>query len=320
MRPRTQAYLDLAGGFALAGSSVVVGKIIASSLPIYAATAAGLAAALLVLIPLALGEGWPTAGVLVRSLPLLGLQAFFGIFLFRILLLNGLKASGAAEVGVICAAAPAMTAVLSALLLGERIGPRAAVGIALTVAGLAVVAGQGLDGTAAAGARLLGDALALGAILSGSTFSVLSKKLGNALRPRTTSAAVTAIALVLYLPLGAATGEIALLVTIRPLEWAAIAYYGVFVTAVAYILWYRGVARVPASTAGVFAGFMPLSSTILSFLVLGERPGVGLLGGCALTLVGIILASTAPAARESPGDRGAKRTGRWWWPRREPSP
>jgi drug/metabolite transporter (DMT)-like permease len=46
-------------------------------------------------------------------------------------------------------------------------------------------------------------------------------------------------------------------------------YYGVG-TVGAYVLWYQGVSKVPASTAGVFAGILPVSTVVLSNIVLKE--------------------------------------------------
>lgn len=48
------------------------------------------------------------------------------------------------------------------------------------------------------------------------------------------------------------------------------AHYGVFVTPLGYLLWFGGLAKVPASTAGVFAGVLPVSAVVLSYAVLGE--------------------------------------------------
>jgi drug/metabolite transporter (DMT)-like permease len=39
--------------------------------------------------------------------------------------------------------------------------------------------------------------------------------------------------------------------------WASVVHYGAFVTALGYLLWFGGLAKVPASTAGVFTGVLP---------------------------------------------------------------
>jgi drug/metabolite transporter (DMT)-like permease len=68
----------------------------------------------------------------------------------------------------------------------------------------------------------------------------------------------------------------------------------VVVTVIAFLFWARGVARVPASTAAVFTGMLPISAVTLSYLVLGEPMRVSHLVGTACVIAGIIL-----VARES---------------------
>ena len=46
-------------------------------------------------------------------------------------------------------------------------------------------------------------------------------------------------------------------------------YYGLG-TVGAYLLWYQGVSKVPASTAGAFTGIQPVSAVVLSNLLLKE--------------------------------------------------
>jgi drug/metabolite transporter (DMT)-like permease len=64
-------------------------------------------------------------------------------------------------------------------------------------------------------------------------------------------------------------------------------YYGFGVTTVAYILWFSGVEKVPASTAAVFTGVLPVSTVMLSVLVLGEQSTTAHLVGLACVLGGI---------------------------------
>ncbi len=53
------------------------------------------------------------------------------------------------------------------------------------------------------------------------------------------------------------------------LNWLPIVYHGV-ATVIAYILWYQGIAKVTASTAGIFSGIIPVSAVVLSVLLLRE--------------------------------------------------
>jgi drug/metabolite transporter (DMT)-like permease len=297
METRIGAYASLAGGFILAGSSVVAGKMLAG-LPVFFAAAGGAAIALFALIPLAAGETRPDRGALRRSLLLLAAQAFFGVAVFRVLMLAALARASASEAGIATSATPVITALLSAMFLKEKIGRRTAAGIAFAAAGIALVESAGSASTGApAGAglhdgRLVGCVLALGAAASESVFNVLSKRLDASIGPRRASAAVIAIALVLLSTLSLVSGEKVGRRSLGLEPCLAFAYQGLFASALAYILWFSGIAKVPASAAGVFSGFMPLSSFALSAVVLGERPRSAAYIGCSLAIGGIVLCAS----------------------------
>jgi drug/metabolite transporter (DMT)-like permease len=298
---RIGAYAALSGGFILAGSSVISGKLL-SSLPVFFASAGGAAIALLALLPLAAGEAKGEPGALRRALPLLAAQAFFGVALFRVLMLAALTRTSAAEAGIATSATPAITALLSALFLRERIGVRSVSGIALAAIGIALLESGGVVSASAAGTALLagsslaGILLALGAAASESTFSVISKKMGASIGPIRASAFVMGLASAFLALLSLATGERIEWGTIGLARGLAFAYQGLFASALAYILFFTGIAKLPASTAGAFSSFIPLSSFALSVLLLGERPRAGAFVGCAVAVGGMLLCAL-PASR-----------------------
>jgi drug/metabolite transporter (DMT)-like permease len=297
MQSSDRSFVFLILAFVLAGSSVIPGKVL-SGLPPFCTAAGSAAVGLLVLIPSALREAGMKSlfirgnearvemAVLQRALPLLAAQALFGIVLFRVFLLLALARAGAAEVGIATSATPAITAVLASLFLKEQVGARKALGIAGVVAGVALLESAVQGGAAASDGRegLVGLAFALGAAVSESIFNVMAKRIPSTLGSKTTSAVVTALAFAMLVFLSAVTGERIDAADLHPARLAALAYYGLFASALAYLCWYRGIQTTPASTAGVFSGLMPLTGFVLSMVVFGERPGIlGVTGAvCAL--------------------------------------
>ncbi len=71
--------------------------------------------------------------------------------------------------------------------------------------------------------------------------------------------------------------------------WLALAWYGLFVTALAFICWYEGISRCGALTAAAFSAMMPFTSALLSVLILGERLNFGQLAGGVLIAGGMIV-------------------------------
>ena len=98
-----------------------------------------------------------------RDRRLLFLESLFGNFLFSIFMLYGVAMTSALAAGVIMAALPAVVAILSRVLLGERIVRRVLLGIACAVAGVALVSWSRHADGADAGS-LAGNLMLLGAV------------------------------------------------------------------------------------------------------------------------------------------------------------
>jgi len=286
--PPLGAYASLALAMVIVGSSVVAGKMLVAELPVQLASALRFACAAAVLVPLLLArEGWPR--VPARSLAVMLAQAACGGLLFNVLLLQGLRTTSAGAAGIITSTTPAAMACIAFLLLGERPTRRALAGVALSVLGVAainlhsVVDGPGGPG----GAALGGNLLVLGAVLAESLFLLLRKAVPEPLSPLAVSTLVTVFGLGLFTPGALMEARGFDFAAVGAASWATVAYYGLVVTVAAYLLWFRGVTRVGAGTAGIFTAVMPVSAVGLSALVLGEALGWGHLAGAGLVLAGI---------------------------------
>jgi len=305
------AHLRLGLGFILAGSSVIPGAALVG-LPVFWSAAAGSGLALLALVPLAFVEARAGLrlvgrseylGGILRALPLLGVQALFGMALFRAFMLGALARTSAAEVGVAASATPAITALLAALFLGERIGPRNALGIALVVGGIGLVDSGGLAlGRGLAPGRGAGIGLALASAASEAVFNVSAKALPSKVGPMVSSAVVTLLAFSLLAALSAWTGERVGAAGLAPRILAALAYQGFFVSALAYVCFYSGASKLSAATIGAFSGLIPLAGLAASVAFLGERPRALALVGAALAVAGVRLC--AATKRGAGGLRG----------------
>jgi drug/metabolite transporter (DMT)-like permease len=77
-------------------------------------------------------------------------------------------------------------------------------------------------------------------------------------------------------------------------DWFPVVYSGIVVTVIAFILWFRGLAKVPASTAAVFTGVWPVCAVLLSYLILKEQFAVSHLLGIRCVQLGIALIARDP--------------------------
>ena len=288
-----KAYLT--GAFALAGTSVITGKLLGPHLGTFTIQAGSLGIMLAVLFPL-------YGGRIIRAV--LGmtrdqwvgmlLQAFFGMFAFRCLLLYGLPLTSAGEAGVLLGTAPAITALLARLVLKEPPYQGAVRGILCTVAGLALIQG---GGGSLSWSHAAGNLLVLGAAASEALFNLLAKKRqsidavrNKELHPMVQTFLVSAAAFLFSLLPAIAEHPVQELAACGVREWTALAWYGLVVTAISYALFYRGVKRCDPYVTAAFSGVAPLTSMLVAVWLLQEPLGweQWLGGGFIMLGIGLI--------------------------------
>jgi drug/metabolite transporter (DMT)-like permease len=286
-------YLFLA--FTLAGTSVVSARIVSGALGTFVITAASLFFALLFLLPLCRKQlRGAIRGTTLRGFLFLIMQALFGIFLFRMCFINGLLYTSAGEAGVLTGATPALTALLAMTILKEPPGIRELAGVLSTVGGILLIQGFFTGGSPSM-THLAGNLLVLGAAGCEAVFNILSRisivgrktDADNTLNPLVQTTFVTAIAFLFCLIPALLDPSFANLSALLVREWFALIWYGVVVTAAAFVCWYAGIKRCGAFTAAAFSGMMPFTALLLSVLILGERSRWQQWAGGVLVIVGM---------------------------------
>jgi uncharacterized membrane protein len=128
---------------ATVGTSVVASKLIGSQVEPFAATALRhvLALPVLALLCWLFRPAWPRPSR--RDALILLLQAASGSVGYTVLLIAGTSMASAADAGVVAGTLPAMAALFAILVLGERPGLLALMGIALATAGVLLLSAGG---------------------------------------------------------------------------------------------------------------------------------------------------------------------------------
>ena len=307
--------LYLICAFSLAGTSVISARLIMGKLGTFTITAVSLFFALAFLVPLC-GKQLARYVRLMsfRNFLFLSLQALCGIFLFRMFLLSGLYYTSAGEAGILTGATPAITALLAMVVLREPVSGRKLAGILCTVGGILIIQGVLTPGNGLSLAHIGGNILVLCAAACESAFNTLSRisavkaaaDLKEPSSPIAQTAIVSAIALILCLIPAALEHPLLELSGIGLMEWASLLWYGVFVTALAFICWYSGIKRCGAFTAAAFSGLMPFTSLLLSTVVLGESADYQQWLGGFLVIFGMILIGTEGIDAASPISKNTK--------------
>lgn len=185
--------------------------------------------------------------------------------------------------------APVLLALLGGLFFGERLNRRIAVALATTVGGtvllVGVPAGAGADATARMDV-VAGIFLACGSALSYAVFTASSRRLARRYH------AVQLICLgfgggaLVLIPAALAAG---FSVPETASAWGILLYLSLVPTALAYVLFFKGMREVTATVAGMLTLIEPLTATLLAWGLLGERLGPSGLAGAALLISGLLL-------------------------------
>ena len=279
------------------GSTVVASRLIAAGLPPFTATALRFAVAtpLLWLLMRATRSSWPRPGR--RDAALLLAQAVAGSVGYTVLLILGMRHAPAADAGVVAGTLPAVAALVSVLVLGERPGRALKWSIALASAGvLAIALPQALAarGAGGAGTGVFGHLLVLGAVACEATFILLNKRLRLPVAPLALSATMSLLGLLACA--GPALAEQAWRAPMPPAALWATVYYAVVPGVLGFWLWFAGSSRLAGAEASLMTAVMPVSALALAALVLGERITVWQVGGCALVLLAVV-ATALPGRR-----------------------
>jgi drug/metabolite transporter, DME family len=220
--------------------------------------------------------------------------AALGIAAYQLTFFAAVDQTGVA-LGTVVAlgSAPVGAGLLGRLLVGEPLTARWAACTALAAVGVALL----VLGGEAADVRPGGIALALGAGAAYALYTVAAKRMlmsGDA--PETVMARSFGLAAVALAPVLALSDPGAL----AGVDGLALALYlGAVPTALAYVLFARGLRGVASGEAATLTLAEPVTAAALGALVLGERPGVVAATGAALVLCSLA-ALAAPGPRLRP--------------------
>ncbi len=288
---RLRLMLMLVGAMTLAGSSVVVGKILVGSLPVFLAAFASLMVAFLCMIPLMYGRISELGNLTRKQWGNLFMQGLCGIVLFRVFTLYGLHTAGAVQAGIITGTTPAVLALLSLLLLGEPLTKRGVAGLICAVSGCLFITSFNSEVTIES--SFFGCVLVGAAVVCEALFTIFRKRVAESVSAITnTTVLIFCSLMLLIVPAALDLRDMTEMVDTTTV--LSVIYYGVFATVLAYLLWTSAVGKVSGQTAGVATAAMPASSVLLAALVLGEPVLWYHFFGCLMIVLGIVVSSVQP--------------------------
>jgi len=217
------------------------------------------------------------------DLPLVGLAALF-IFANQVCFVFGLKLANASTVGLVLGTTPAFIGLIGVALGFERL-PRAFwAGVAVTFAGVALIA----VATGQVGSGIGGTLIAIALAFTWACYTVSIAPLMRRYSPYRISALVLAVG---WVPLAlVSTHEVAhQQFSFGWKVWLGFAYAVVGPLFLTNILWFTSIDRVGPARASLFANVQPFFAVIFALILLGESLHALEIVGGVLIFAGIAL-------------------------------
>ena len=261
-------------------------KFMLREVPPLTLRAAGFTGGALVLLAAVktLGHGLRPARTDAAAIAAAGLFVVFG---FNILTAMGQTLTEASRAAIIAYTMPALTAILAAVILRERLGARRVLGVVIGMAGLAVLASGDIAALVAAPA---GPLLMFGAALSWSIGNVMVQARTWSLSPLSLTFWFFVVSMILTWPLALIIEPEGLARMPGAATWAVFAFHVGGPMATCYLLWAVLLRRLPATVAAISILTAPIVGVVSAIALLGE--GVSWQKFVALGLIVLSIAIT----------------------------
>ncbi len=243
--------------------------------------------ALLLLLPFAAPELWRHRHIVIARWRTICLLGCLGAALFNTMLYVGLQYTSATNGVLFNSISPILIAVLSSVLLHERLNVGQWVGVVISLFGVAAIVCRGDLTHLAALEFNRGDLWLIGAMVMWSVYTLALPRRPMELSAVALLAAMLMLSLPVLLPFYLWEYVTRGGFSLTTATFFALTYYATLPSIVAYLFWNRAVAQVGPSRAGLFVHLMPLYGALLSTVLLEEALRSFHLVGAAMIFLGI---------------------------------
>lgn len=282
--------LSLAAAGSLWGTGFLFGKIAFAEMTVAENAAYRFIFGTIALLPVLLRR---RTKFTASDFKLLLFASLIGVPVQFLIQFKGLSLTTVSHAALMVGTLPVLLALSSVVVLHERLTPLEWTVLAISALGAVFIAvSHGTDPNAPR-ATATGDILIVVSMVAAVASIVASKRLMPAYDPLQVTVDMIGIGTVMLLAFVELTQPVRF--HFAPRVWLSAAAQGILATALAYLFWNWGLARVPAARAGVFLNMEPVLGAILGSVILHER-----LGGLALVGGAMIIASAVYFSRPRP--------------------
>jgi len=269
--------------------NVVLGRGVIDHVPPLALNFWRWAAALAIMLPFSWRAFVEHRAAIRRDWKMLSLLGLLGITCFNSFAYIAFQTTTAINAALINTLMPIMIIAMVIVGFRETMGPRRALGLAVSFVGTLVILMRGDPAVLSTLAFTKGDLWMLAGAVSYALYSVLLRLKPPELDGVELLAVVTAFGLVIMLPVYIVETVLVAPMPVNATSVGMVAYVALFPSVLAYVFWNRGIAVVGAGRASLFVHLMPVFTSALAIGFLGESLQAFHVVGMILVFGGLVL-------------------------------
>jgi len=229
------------------------------------------AVALLILCGFGLGHFLAQRELVVQHRKFIIIQGIVGVAGFNSFIYMAMQTTTAINAVLVNSCIPVIIALISWAMYNDRLSVRQCLGVATSLSGVVLIICRGELATLLELHFNRGDILVFIAAALWAFYSANLKRYPRGLHPLAYQIGIVLVGLAILLPLYLLEMSTGKIMTLSTGSIITIIYVAVFASVLAFIFWNRAVTELGANIAGPFIHLMPVFSTILAVVFLGEK-------------------------------------------------
>ncbi len=217
------------------------------------------------------------------------IQGLVGVAGFNTLIYLAMQSTTAINAVLVNSCIPVLIAVCSWIFYREVMTPRQCLGVFVSLCGVLLIISRGELAHLLDVSFNRGDLLVLAAAVLWAIYSANLKRYPKELHPLAYQSGIVVSGLLVLFPLYLLEFFSGNVMIVTTASISTILYVALFASVLAFIFWNRAVRTVGANKAGPFIHLMPVFSTVLAVIFLGERIQSYHLQGIVMIFIGIAM-------------------------------
>jgi probable blue pigment (indigoidine) exporter len=213
--------------------------------------------------------------VVLVLLSFLGISCTFSLYHIALYWID------ASSTATLIAMVPLIAAPVSYLLLGERMGLVAVIGLLIGAAGVLMIYFSEESGANS----LVAVCILIVAVFCFSVYAVMMKPLNKKMDARVTTSLSLLMGGIMMIPIVILDGA-PLFRTIPTISWVHLFFLSFVAVGLAYLLYFMGLERVQVSTGNSLMYLKPMLATLFAWVILGDEPSL-------IRIIAIVVVSTS---------------------------